>query len=89
MVDEALDFHVKTTGRDGAQKRQELTNKRPGELKRSLERWETRAKEVQRLQDKKEQAWDLYSRVPSFGRKKKEDFERELRTQGGVQWQGG
>ena len=78
MVDEALDFYVKTTGRDGAQKRQELTNKRPGELKRSLERWETRAKEVQRLQDKKEQTWDLYSRVPSFGRKKKEDFERDF-----------
>ena len=78
MVDEALDLYVKTTGRDGAQKRQELTNKRPGELKRSLERWETRAKEVQRLQDKKEQTWDLYSRVPSFGRKKKEDFERDF-----------
>ena len=78
MVDEALDFHVKTTCRDGAQKRQELMNKRPGELKRSLERWETRAKEVQRLQDKKEQAWDLHSRVPSFGRKKKEDFERDF-----------
>ena len=78
MVDEALDFYVKTTGRDGAQKRQELTNKRPGELKRSLERWETRAKEVQRLQEKKEHAWDLYSRVPSFGRKKKEDFERDF-----------
>ena len=78
MVDKALDFYVKTRGRDGAQKRQELMNKRPGELKRSLEHWETRAKEVQRLQDKKEQAWDLYSRVPSFGRKKKEDFERDF-----------
>ena len=40
MVDEALDFYVKATGRDGTQKRQELMNKRPGELKRSLERWE-------------------------------------------------
>ena len=78
MVDEALDFYVKTRGRDGAQKRQELMNKRPGELKRSLEHWETRAKEVQRLQDKEEQAWDLCSRVPSFGRKKKEDFERDF-----------
>ena len=77
MVDKALDFYVKTTGRDGAQKRQELMNKRPGELKRSLERWETRAKEVQHLQDKEEQTWDLYSAVPSFGRKK-EDFERDF-----------
>ena len=84
MVDEALDFYVKTTGRDGAQKRQELVNKRPGELKRSLERWETRAKEVQRLQDKKEQTWDFYSGVPSFGRKKKEDFERDFAHK--VEW---
>ena len=65
MVDEALDFYVKTTGRDGTQKRQELMNKKPGELKRSLERWEARAKEVQRLQEKNEQAWDLYARIPA------------------------
>ena len=78
MVDESLDFYVKATGRDGTQKRQELVNIRPGELKRSLERWQARAKEVERLQDKKEQAWDLYSRVPNFGRKTKEDFEKDL-----------
>ena len=78
MVDEALDYYVKATGRDGTQKRQELVNVRPGELRRSLERWQARAKEVQRLQEKKEHAWDLYSRVPSFGRKKKEDFEKEF-----------
>ena len=78
MVDEAVDFYVKATGRDGTQKRQELVDMRPGELKRSLERWQARAKEVQRLQDKKEQAWDLYRRVPSFGRRKKEDFEKDF-----------
>ena len=33
---------------------------------------------MQRLEDKKEHAWDLNSRVPSFGRKKKEDFERDF-----------
>ena len=43
MVDEALDFYV----------RQELVNTKPGHLRRSLERWQARAKEVQRLQDKK------------------------------------
>ena len=78
MVDEALDFYEKANGRDRTQKRQELENMRPGELKQSLERWQARAKEVQRLQEKKEHAWDLYSRVPSFGRKKKEDFERDF-----------
>ena len=62
MVDEALDFYVKATGRDGTQKRRELVNMRPGDLRRSLERWQACEKEVQRLQDKKEQAWDLYRR---------------------------
>ena len=78
MVDEAVDFYVKATGRDGTQKRQELVNMRPGELKQSLERWQARAKDVQRLQDKKEHAWDLYSRVPNFRRMKKEDFEKDF-----------
>ena len=53
MVDEALDFYVKATGRDGTQKRQEFVNMRPGDFRRSLERWQARAKEAQRLQDKK------------------------------------
>ena len=78
MVDEALDFYEKATGRDGTQKRQELVNMRPVDLRRSLERWQARAKEAQRLQDKKEHAWDLYSRVPNFRRKKKEDFEKDF-----------
>ena len=59
-ADEALDFCVNATGRDRTQKRRELVNMRPGELRRSPERREARAKEVQRLQDKKEQAWDIY-----------------------------
>ena len=78
MVDEAVDFYVKATGRDGTQKREELVNMRPGELRRSLERWQAHAKEVQRLQENKEHAWDLYSRVPNFRRVKKEDFERDF-----------
>ena len=78
MVDEAVDFYEKATGRDRIQKREELVNMRPGELRRSLERWQAHAKEVQRLQEKKEHAWDLYSRVASFGRKKKEDFEKDF-----------
>ena len=39
MVDEALDFYVKATGRDRIQKREELVKMSPGELRRSLERW--------------------------------------------------
>ena len=56
MVDKALNFDVKTTGKDEAQKRQELVNMRPGALRRYLERWQARAEEVQRLQEKQEQA---------------------------------
>ena len=78
MVDEALDFYVKAYGKDGTQKREKLVNMRPGELRRCLERWQARATEVQRLQEKKEQAWDLYRRMPNFRRKEKEDFERDL-----------
>ena len=78
MIEEALDFYVKATGRDGTQKREERVNMSPGELQRSLERWQARAKEVQRLQDKKEHAWNLHSRVPNFRRKKKEDFEKNF-----------
>ena len=78
MVDEALGYYVKVTGRDGTQKREELVNMRPGELRRSLERWQERAKDMQRLQDKKEHALDLYSRVPNFRLKNKENFEEDF-----------
>ena len=79
MVDEALDYYVKATGRDGTQKREELVNMRRGELRRSLERWQARANEVQRLQDKKEHVWDLYSRVPNFRFKNKDNFEEDFK----------
>ena len=45
MVDEALDFYVKATGKDGTPKRQALVNMRPGELRRSLGYWQLRAEE--------------------------------------------
>ena len=79
MVDEALDYYVKATGRDGTQKREELVNMRPGELRRSLEHWQARAKEVQRLQDKKEHAWNLHSRVPNFRFRNEENFEGDFK----------
>ena len=58
---------------------EELVNMRPGEPRRSLERWQARAKDMQRLQDKKEHAWDLYSRVPNFRLKNKENFEEDFK----------
>ena len=79
IVDEVLDYYVKATGRDGTQKRQELVNMRPGELRRSLERWQARAKDLQHLHDKKEHAWNLYSRVPNFRLRNKENFEEDFK----------
>ena len=34
---------------------------------------------MQRLQDKEEYAWDLYSRVPNFRLKNKENFEEDFK----------
>ena len=79
MVDEALDFHVKATGREGTQKRQELVNMRPGELRRNLEHWRLRAEEKQRLQEKKEEAWELFGRQPGHKQTTEEKFAQEFK----------
>ena len=74
MVDKALNFYVKTTGKDEAQKRQELVNMRPGALRRYLERRQARAEEVQRLQDKKGSSVGLLH----------ETAELQTREEGGI-----
>ena len=79
MVDEALGFCVKATGKDGTQKRQELVNMRPGELRRSLEHWQLRAEEKQRLLEKKEEAWELFRRQPGHKQTTKEKFAQEFK----------
>ena len=79
MVDEALDFYVKATGREGTQKRQELVNMRPGELRRNLEHWRLRAEEKQRLQEKKEEAWELFGRQPGHKQTTEEKFAQEFK----------
>ena len=66
------------TRRDGTQKRQELANMKPGDLRRSLERRRARAEEVQHLQDKKEQAWEFFRRPGGLGRRTNEEFEKEF-----------
>ena len=37
------------------------------------------AEEKQQLQDKKEEAWELFQRQPNWGSKRREDFEREYK----------
>ena len=76
-VGEALHLYVKATGKDWAQKRQDLVDMKPGDLRRCLERWQERAEEVQRLQDKKEQVWELFRRQTSFKPKIREEFEEK------------
>ena len=75
LVDNALNFYVKTTGKYEAQKRQELVNMRPGDLRRYLERWQARAEEVQRLQEKQEQAWKFFRIQGGLRRRTREEFE--------------
>ena len=79
MVEEVLDFYVKATGRDGTQKRQELVNMRPVELRRSLEHWRLRAEEKQRFQGMQEEAWELFRRQPGNKQTTKEKFAQEFK----------
>ena len=46
---------------------------------RDRDRWSKQAEETQRLQEKKEEAWQLFLRQPSWGPKRREDFEREYK----------
>ena len=47
------------------------------DLRRERDRWRKRAEEKQRLQGKKEEAWELFKRQPRFGAARREEFERE------------
>ena len=75
LVDKALNFYVKATGKDGAQMRQEFVNMRPGDLRRYLERWQARAEDVQRLQEKKGQVWKFFRRQGGLRRRTREEFK--------------
>ena len=79
MVDEVLDLFVKATGKNGTQKRQELVNMRPGELRRSREHWRLRAEEKQRFQGMQEEAWELFRRQPGNKQTTKEKFALEFK----------
>ena len=76
-----VDFYVKATGEDGVQMRQKLANMRPAALQHCRERWQKRADEVQRFQDKKEEAWTLFRRQGGLSRKTRDDLERENKHQ--------
>ena len=75
LVDVVVDFYVKATGKDGVQMRQQLANMNPAAVQQCRERWQKRAEEVQRFQDKKEEARALFRRQGGL----KDDFEREFK----------
>ena len=79
LIDVVLDFYVKATGEDGVQMRQKLANMKPAALQQCRERWQKRAEEVQRFQDKKEDAWTLFRRQGGLSRKTRDDFETEFK----------
>ena len=51
---------------------------KPGDQRRSLEHWKTRAEEEDRFQRTKEEAWRLFERQPGSTRKTREKFEEEF-----------
>ena len=71
VLEETLSLFVEATGEDEASMRQQLVSKRSEELRRSRKFWRTRVEEKQRLQAKKEEAWEFFRRLPSFKPKKK------------------
>ena len=77
LIDETLNF-VKTTGKDEASMRQQLTGQKREELRRSRDHWKARADDEERFQKMKEEAWRLFERQPGFKRKTRNEFEEEF-----------
>ena len=76
LVDKALNFYVKTTGRHEAQKRQELVNMRPGDRAAISGAY---GKRVQRKcsasKRRRSQAWKFFRRQGGLRRRTREEFE--------------
>ena len=77
LADETLKFFVKATDKDETANRSRFTGMKLENLRRERDRWKKRAEEKQRLQGKKEEAWELFQRQPRFGAARREEFERE------------
>ena len=77
LVDETLSLLAKVTGKDEASMRPKFEGMKLEDLRRERDRWKKRAEEKQRLQGKKEEAWELFQRQPRVGAARREEFERE------------
>ena len=87
MVDEALDFYEKANGRDRTQKRQELENMRPGELRRSLALASTCKRSATPPREEGTRVGPLQQSAEL--RTQEGGLREGLRAQGGVRRQGG
>ena len=72
-------FLRQATGKDETSLRQQLTNQKCEELRRSRDHWKTRAEKEERFQKTKEDAWSLFERQLGIKRKTKEEFEEEFK----------
>ena len=72
LADETLKFFVKATDKDETANRSRFTGMKLENLRRERDRWKKRAEEKQRLQGKKEEAWELFQRQPRFGAARRE-----------------
>ena len=76
MLEETLGFYVKATGKDESLMRGQFTRMKLESLRKERDHWRTRAEAKQRLEDKKEEAWELFQRQPGWGPKGRKDFKR-------------
>ena len=79
MLDETLGFYVKATGKDESLMRGQFTRMKLESLRKERDHWRTRAEAKQRLQDKKQEAWELFQRQPRLGATRREEFERQFK----------
>ena len=79
MLDESRSFYVKETGNDESLMRRQLTGMKLEKLRKERDKWRNRAEAKQRLQDKREEAWELFQRQPRLGATRREEFEREYK----------
>ena len=63
LIDETVNFFVKTTGKDEASMRQQLTGQKREGLRRNRDHWKARAEDEERFQKMKEEAWRLSERL--------------------------
>ena len=77
MLDETLGFYVKATGKGESLMRGQFSRMKLESLRKERDRWRIRAEAKQRVEDKRDEAWELFQRQPGWGPKGRKHFERE------------